>query len=182
MTKLFNQLVTNEDGVILSAEMVLILTIAVLGMVVGLSELTTAITYEFQDLALAFYGLNQTYMTPTFAGCFKMFGRTSFVQGSGFFDFYNACIGPGAMGGGGMGFGGGYGGGFGGGYGGGYGGGGNGGGYSYSGGTYGGYSDIGYNCVTTAPTTSTAGACETCTTGSAATGATSNPVLPPAAR
>jgi len=179
MKKILQELVTNEAGVILSAEMVLILTITVLGVVVGLSEITTAVVYEFQDLAMAFYGLNQSYSTPMFAGCWKWWGRTSFSGGSGYFDFYNGCIGPGAMGGGGfggIGFGGGYGG-----YGGGYGGYGGGG---YGGGGSGGYAEIGGGVPYSANVTTTA-PCSTCptdaSTSTPGSSTTPTPAPPPPA-
>lgn len=111
MKELFAELAMNEAGMILSAEMVLILTIAVLGIVVGLVQVQQAVVSEFQDLALAFYGLNQSYATPSYFGCMKWWGRTSWSAGSGFFDYYNGCVGPGAIGGG-FGYGGGFGGGY----------------------------------------------------------------------
>ena len=49
----------DEDGVIVSAELVLIATLCVLPMVVGLSELTYAINSELGDVAYSFVGSNQ---------------------------------------------------------------------------------------------------------------------------
>lgn len=51
----------DEAGVILSAELVLIGTILVLGMLVGLVELQCSIVAELQDLSSAFGNLNQSY-------------------------------------------------------------------------------------------------------------------------
>lgn len=96
MSALFTKLWEDDSGVILSAELIIILTIAVLGMVVGLSCLQTAILSEFNDLALAFTGLNQSYGTPWFRGCNKFWGwggRTSWVAGSYFIDVYDGCAG-----------------------------------------------------------------------------------------
>ncbi|MBS0204407.1 MAG: hypothetical protein JSS49_15995 [Planctomycetes bacterium] len=159
MKKHLSELMTNESGLILSAEMVMILTICVLGVVVGLTQLQTAIVTEFQDLSLAFSGFNQSYATPAFFGCRKWSGQTSWTASSGFIDFYNGCFSNGI---GGVGYGGGYGG-FGGGY------GGFGGGY---GGGYGGYSEIGgvgyagiQGSTTTVLPQSTVTPCETCTPG-----------------
>lgn len=120
MKKLCSELINNESGLILSAELVLVLTIAVLGIIVGLATVQNAVVTEFQDIALAFAGLNQSFSTPGFVGCRKRWGGTSFTSGSGFIDFYDGCIGNGNWGGGGGFGGGGYGGGGGGGFGGGY--------------------------------------------------------------
>lgn len=114
MKNLAIELWNDETGLILSAEMVLILTIAVLGIVVGLVQVQTAVVSEFQDLALAFSSLNQSYSTPAFFGCRKWWGRTAFTSGSGFIDFFDGCIANGGGVGGYGGYGGGYGGGFGG--------------------------------------------------------------------
>jgi len=99
MKDLFVDLMEDEAGLILSAEMVLILTIAVLGVIVGLAQIQTAIVTEFYDLSLAFSGMNQSYSTPAFFGCGKWWGRTSFTAGSGYIDFYDGCIGNGWSGG-----------------------------------------------------------------------------------
>jgi Flp pilus assembly pilin Flp len=157
MKSLVAVLIDNESGLILSAEMVLILTICVLGIVVGLSQVQAAVVAEFQDIGLAFSGLNQSYFTPGFVGCRKIWGPTSWTAGSGFIDFYDGCIGGGTTGGGFAG--------------GGFGGGGYGGGYS------GGYSEIGgasYSCPQPgncpAPVTSpVVDRCETCPPGTVTT-------------
>lgn len=159
----------NEAGLILSAEMVLILTIAVLGIVVGLVQVQTAVVTEFQDLALAFSSLNQSYSTPAFFGCRKWWGRTAWTSGSGFIDIFEGCI---ANGGGGIGGYGGYGG-----YGGGMG------GYSeIGGGNYGGQwsSGTATPAATTLPceTCVSEPPCETCTPGTLAPGSMpANPTL-----
>ncbi len=149
MKKLFVELIRNESGLILCAEMVLILTIAVLGVIVGLVNVQTAIVSEFQDIALAFGGLNQSFMTPTFMGCRKWFGPTSWTAGSGFIDFYDACVGSGPWGGG---MGGGFGGGMGG----------------YGGGMGGGYAEIGGNGYYSSQVIPPA-PCETCPPGTTTT-------------
>ena len=97
MMSLCNELLSNEDGFILSAEMVMILTIAVLGIVVGLAQVQQAVVTELQDLSLAFSGLNQSYMTPAFRGCFKWGRPISWSAGSGFIDFYDSCVGTGGV-------------------------------------------------------------------------------------
>ncbi len=84
----------DEAGLILSAELVIILTIAVLGMVVGLVNIQSALIGEFADLGLAFQSLNQSYSTPSYRGCWKWWGgRTSWVAGSYFIDIFDGCVG-----------------------------------------------------------------------------------------
>ncbi len=53
----------DESGVILSAELVLIGTILVLGMIVGLVNLQVAVVHELADLGDAFGNLSQSYNT-----------------------------------------------------------------------------------------------------------------------
>lgn len=93
MSELFCKLARDEAGLIVSAEMIVILTVTVLGMVVGLSNLQTAITGEFADLSLAFQSLNQSYRTPSFYGCWKFWGPTSWFGGSAFYDIFDGCVG-----------------------------------------------------------------------------------------
>ena len=57
MRKLFN----DEVGFVITAELVLVLTIAVLGMVVGLAAVRDAITNEMNDLASAFGAVDQSF-------------------------------------------------------------------------------------------------------------------------
>ena len=56
----------DEAGVILSAELVLVATILVLGMLVGLVELQCSIVAELSDLSSAFGNLNQSYQVSGF--------------------------------------------------------------------------------------------------------------------
>ncbi len=163
MKKLVQELIDNESGLILSAELVLVLTIAVLGVVVGLSQVQTAVVTELQDISLAFSGMNQSYSTPAFMGCGKWWGRTAFTAGSGFIDYYDGCVGNGGGGVVGNNYGvGAYGGGY-------------GGGYGF--GSTGAYSEIGAGQSTTVtcpnptavpqstPVPQTMSPCETCTPG-----------------
>jgi secreted trypsin-like serine protease len=59
--------INDEAGVIVSAEIVLVATILVLGMIVGLVELQTAVVSELADLSVAFGNLDQSYSTSGFA-------------------------------------------------------------------------------------------------------------------
>jgi len=59
--KLLKQLLDDEAGFIVSAELVLIATIAVISMVVGLSQVSRAVNEELYDVAQAFNSVNQSY-------------------------------------------------------------------------------------------------------------------------
>lgn len=61
MLNLITTLKNDENGFIVSAELVLVSTIAVLSLIVGLSELSNAINQELEDVASAFGAINQTY-------------------------------------------------------------------------------------------------------------------------
>ena len=65
------KLLSEESGVIISAELALTLTIAVLAMVVGLSEAAVSVNTELNDLSNAIGALNQSY------------GYTGFTASSG---------------------------------------------------------------------------------------------------
>ena len=56
----------DESGVIISAELALVLTIAVLAMVVGLSEVAVAVNTELNDISNAIGALNQSYFYTGF--------------------------------------------------------------------------------------------------------------------
>ena len=117
----------DDYGVILSAELVLILTIVVIGIVVGLSELQNAVASELDDVSNAIGKVNQSYFYSGFSAAKKFGGGLkSATTGSAFTDRADDCDGqcdgiadiacagavnegPG-IGGGGGGFGGGFGG------------------------------------------------------------------------
>ena len=61
-----NSLWTEECGVVISAELVLVLTIAVLAMIVGLSEVAVAVNTELNDVSNAIGALNQSYQFTGF--------------------------------------------------------------------------------------------------------------------
>lgn len=69
MRTLWTQFAHDEAGFIVSAELVLIATIAVVGLVVGLTEVSTAVNTELDDVASAFGSLNQSYCYNGLRGC-----------------------------------------------------------------------------------------------------------------
>ena len=68
MTNLMTALYNDEAGFIVSAELVLVATIAVLGMVVGLSEVAYNVNQELEDVGSAFGSINQTFSYRGTAG------------------------------------------------------------------------------------------------------------------
>lgn len=83
-------LTNDESGVVISAELVLVLTVAVLAMVVGLSEVAVAVNTELNDLSNAFGALDQSYFFSGFhaVDCGKV---KSAVAGSCYRDQVDDC-------------------------------------------------------------------------------------------
>ncbi len=65
MLKAFLQ---DESGFVISAELVLVLSIGVLAMIVGLSEVAVAVNTELNDISNAIGALNQSYSFTGFTG------------------------------------------------------------------------------------------------------------------
>ena len=59
MMRLFKKLLDDEQGVVITSELILISTIVVLAMVVGLTEVSHAVTGELIDVANGYSRLNQ---------------------------------------------------------------------------------------------------------------------------
>lgn len=87
MNALFTKLLNDEAGFIVSAELVLVSTIVVLGLIVGLSELALNINNELEDVGSAFNGIQQTYKVDGFSG------HKACVRGSEFYDTFDFCAG-----------------------------------------------------------------------------------------
>jgi hypothetical protein len=87
LKKLWN----DEVGVILSAELVLIATILVIGLMVGLVELQCAIVGELSDLGDAFGNLDQSYVTSGMTSFKHHGGIKSAVSGARYNDSPDTC-------------------------------------------------------------------------------------------
>ena len=87
MTPLMTQLLNDERGFIVSGELVLISTIAVLALVVGLSEVANGINNELEDIGSAFGSMNQSYSVS--GAC----GHGGSKQGSCYRDQSDFCDG-----------------------------------------------------------------------------------------
>ncbi len=74
---MLRQLLNEEVGVILSAELVLVLTIGILAVIVGLSEIATAVNTELNDFSDAIGSVSQSFgFTGFFGGGGKLKGFT----------------------------------------------------------------------------------------------------------
>ena len=82
---IFTALKNDENGFIVSAELVLVGTICVLGMIVGLTELSYGVNEELEDLGSAIGGINQTYYFTLASG------SKGTVVGSTYLDFQDQC-------------------------------------------------------------------------------------------
>ena len=81
----------DECGMVLTAELVLVLTIAVLGMIVGLSHVAMALNTELNDIAQAIGALDQSYSFSGYVCCKKNSTNTADSSGSRFNDTSDDC-------------------------------------------------------------------------------------------
>ena len=88
---MLRKLFSDESGVIISAELVLVLTVAVLAMVVGLSEIAVAVNTELNDLSNAIGALDQSYSFTGFTTSKSAANLKSAVAGSKFADETDDC-------------------------------------------------------------------------------------------
>lgn len=77
----------DEAGFIVSAELILVATIAVLSLIVGLSEVAFGVNQELEDIGSAVGAMNQTY-------CYNgVSGHKGSAAGSSFHDQVDICDG-----------------------------------------------------------------------------------------
>lgn len=83
----------DDNGAIISAELVLVLTICVISMIVGLTELTSSVVQELNDVGDAIGSVNQSYFFGGFASrkTFDTNAFKAFTVGSVFVDFGDDC-------------------------------------------------------------------------------------------
>ncbi len=81
----------DESGFIISAELVLVATLLVIGLIVGLSEIQYAVVEELNDVADAIGSLNQSYYYSGFTATKQGGGLKSRVTGSSFNDTADTC-------------------------------------------------------------------------------------------
>jgi Flp pilus assembly pilin Flp len=78
----------DEAGAVLSAELMLLMTIVVIGVVVGLKAVQQAVDNELFDVAAAIGAVDQSYSYAGVTGCCAV------VEGSQFIDAADQCDGP----------------------------------------------------------------------------------------
>jgi len=90
---LLRKLWNDEAGFIVSAELVLVATILVIGMIVGLTVLRNQVVQELADLGAALGMISQGY---EYTGVQKVSGATTFAltDGSGWDDLLDRCQEP----------------------------------------------------------------------------------------
>ncbi len=89
---MFTELMNDEAGFIVSAELILIATLLVIGLIVGLSEVQHAIVSELNDVGDAIGTLNQSYYYSGFsAEKSQGQGYKSYSRGSVFVDNTDEC-------------------------------------------------------------------------------------------
>lgn len=91
MTEMLKNLWNDNNGVILSAELVLIGTILVIGMLVGLVELQCAVVAELSDLGDAIGNFDQSYQTSGLVSYKNQGGIKGRTAGARYNDNADAC-------------------------------------------------------------------------------------------
>ncbi|MBX3441680.1 MAG: hypothetical protein KF774_04675 [Planctomyces sp.] len=85
-----SRLLHDEQGFIVSAELVLVATILVIGLIVGLSEIQHAVVSELNDVGDAIGSVNQSFFYSGFSK--RDFWRVHAVSyGSAFYDAFDDC-------------------------------------------------------------------------------------------
>jgi len=83
-------ILNDETGFIVSMELILIASVAVIGLVVGLSEVAVAVNTELNDISNAIGALQQSYATPSYKGQDPCTNKHwSFFSGSRYVDFHD---------------------------------------------------------------------------------------------
>jgi Flp pilus assembly pilin Flp len=88
MTNIFTALLNDENGFLVSSELVLISTILIMGLVVGLTEVSFAVNNELEDVASAIGSVNQSFYANGIHSADK-----SCTAGSEFEDLADDCDG-----------------------------------------------------------------------------------------
>jgi Flp pilus assembly pilin Flp len=96
---MITQFVNDESGFVISAELVLVATLLVIGLVVGMAEVQSAVVQELNDVGEAIGHVNQTYYYTGFRAYKSFFGGgwgfggglKSYTAGSAFVDGIDNC-------------------------------------------------------------------------------------------
>lgn len=77
---LWRELWADEQGALISAELVAVGTVAVVGTTVGLSTLAKSVNGELKEVAYSIRSLNQSYSVPGHASCRAWTAGSSYTQ------------------------------------------------------------------------------------------------------
>lgn len=89
----------DQAGFVLTAELILISTLLVLGLIVGMTSVQSAVVGELEDVGSAIGSLNQSYQYQGFVsrrsvrGAGWCGGVKAYTAGSGFYDMQDDCDG-----------------------------------------------------------------------------------------
>ena len=86
MQALFNNLMNDEAGFIISSELVIVATVAVLAMIVGLSEVGINVNNELEDVGSAIGSMNQSFCLQGTTGHQSMVGGSHFQDRTDYCD------------------------------------------------------------------------------------------------
>lgn len=87
---MLTRLYRDEVGFIISAELVLVASLLVIGLIVGLSEIQHALVAELNDVSDAIGNVNQSYHYSGFSKA-KAGGVAAYTRGSRFVDTADEC-------------------------------------------------------------------------------------------
>ena len=89
---MLRQLLNDEAGFVISAELILVATLLVIGLLVGLSEVQHAVVQELNDVADAIGNVNQSYSYSGFSAFMTGSDKVkSYTRGSMFIDSVDDC-------------------------------------------------------------------------------------------
>ena len=90
--KTLHRLWNEETGAILSAEVMLVASILVIGVIAGLASLRDSVTTELADLAQALANVNQSYSYSGTSGHHVYNGGGAFTDNTDFCDTYSLTV------------------------------------------------------------------------------------------
>lgn len=88
---MLRNLLNDEAGFIVSAELILVATLLVIGLIVGLSEVQYSVVQELNDVGDAIGQLNQSYLFTGFSSRKQDNTIKAFTRGSRFVDVTDEC-------------------------------------------------------------------------------------------
>ncbi|QDT33694.1 hypothetical protein [Thalassoglobus polymorphus] len=99
MNTLFNAFWQDEIGFVVSAELVLVSTVGVLGVIAGLSHVRGAVVEEYKDLGDSFRSIDQSFSYSGFRGCKAFTAGSAFLEDCEepeihFTEIYDGCPTP----------------------------------------------------------------------------------------